>query len=124
MTKERRRIRALHALLGSPNEGERETARRKLEALLRRLNKNWNDLPELLRPDDTPSQPAADPRDGGSHPFDRPDAPTPADTVRNMLETYIRLEPHEYVAVTLWIVHTHVYDRFMVTPRLLLSSPV
>jgi hypothetical protein len=59
-TRDRRRIRALHALLGSSNEGERETARRKLEALLTRLGKNWNDLPELLRPEDTPAQPAAD----------------------------------------------------------------
>ena len=49
---------------------------------------------------------------------------TPADTVRAMLEDYVALEPHEYIAVALWIIHTHVYDRFMVTPRLLLTSPV
>jgi DNA polymerase III delta prime subunit len=122
-TKDRKRIRKLHALLGSSNEGEREAARRKLEALLTRLGKSWNDLPELLT-DDTPAQPVADPRDSGPHPFDRPDAPTPADTVRRMLELYLRLEPYEYVAVALWIIHTHTYDRFMVTPRLLLSSPV
>ena len=42
-----------------------------------------------------------------------------------MLKRYVMLEPHEYVAVTLWIhSDTHTYDRFMVTPRLLLSSPV
>jgi putative DNA primase/helicase len=41
-----------------------------------------------------------------------------------MLEQYVALEPHEYVAVALWIIHTHVYERFMVTPRLLLNSPV
>jgi putative DNA primase/helicase len=28
------------------------------------------------------------------------------------------------VAVTLWILHTHVYDRFQVTPRLAVVSPV
>jgi len=121
----RDRIRALHALaMGSPHEGERENARRKLEALLKRLGKTWNDLPELLRPDDVAAQPAPDPRDSGPHPFDRADAPTPADTVRAMLESYLSLAPHEYVAVTLWIVHTHIFDAFMVTPRLLLSSPV
>jgi hypothetical protein len=120
--KNRRRIRALHALLGSSNEGEREAARRKLDALLTRLGKNWNDLPELLRPDDAPpAPPAADPRDSGTHPFDRT---SPADTVRGMLKLYVKLDPAEFVAVTLWIIHTHVYDRFMVTPRLLLSSPV
>jgi hypothetical protein len=26
--------------------------------------------------------------------------------------------------VALWVIHTHVYDRYMVTPRLLLTSPV
>jgi Protein of unknown function (DUF3631) len=36
----------------------------------------------------------------------------------------VQLKPHEYVAVALWILHTHVYDRFTVTPRLALRSPV
>jgi hypothetical protein len=34
------------------------------------------------------------------------------------------MKPHEYVAVALWALHTHIYDRFMVTPRLALRSPV
>ena len=41
-----------------------------------------------------------------------------------MLEEYVALRPHEYIAVALWALHTHVYDRFMVTPRLALRSPV
>src|SRR5262245_43296278 len=32
--------------------------------------------------------------------------------------------PHDYFAATLCIAHTHVYDRFGITPRLVLSSPV
>src|SRR5262249_27622989 len=59
-----------------------------------------------------------------SDPFDLPGAPTPADTVRAMVEDYVALDPHEYVAVALWAIHTHFYDQFMVTPRLLLRSPV
>src|SRR5215468_10977892 len=35
-----------------------------------------------------------------------------------------RRASHEYVAFALWAMHTHVYDRYMVTPRLLLTSPV
>ena len=35
-----------------------------------------------------------------------------------------RMKPHEYVAVALWALHRHVYDCFMVTPRLALRSPV
>jgi hypothetical protein len=121
----RDRVRDLFAMMGgAASPAEAETARHKLDALLKKHGKTWNDLPELLRPDETPAQATADPRDSGPHPFDRPDAPTPADTVRAMLEQYAWLEPHEYVAVALWAIHTHVFDRFMVSPRLLFSSPV
>lgn len=121
--KARRRARQLFALLGSNNKGESETARQKLDELLRRHGKTWNDLLGLLQSED--AVPSPDPRDAG--PFDpQGEFPnvTPADTVRAMLEDYIALEPHEYVATALWIIHTHVYDQFMVTPRLLLTSPV
>jgi hypothetical protein len=123
--KDRRRIAKLFALLGSPNQGERDNARHKLDALLQRLGKSWNDLPELLQPDAQSASPS-DPRDTTDpvNPFDASNAPTPADTVRRMLESYVTLDEHEYVAVALWIIHTHVFDRFMVTPRLLLTSPV
>ena len=40
-----------------------------------------------------------------------------------MLRRYVQLKDHEYVAVSLWVVHTHVYDRFAFTPRLALTSP-
>jgi len=39
-------------------------------------------------------------------------------------KTYLALASHEYVAMALWAMHTHVFDRYMVTPRLLLTSPV
>jgi hypothetical protein len=44
--------------------------------------------------------------------------------VHFMLEQYVVLQPHQYLAVALWALHTHVYNRFMVTPRLALQSPV
>src|SRR5262245_54554247 len=124
--KDRKRLRDLHARMGSSSAGERETAWRKLDALLKRLGKTWNDLAELLREDPPASAPLqSDPRDGAaSDPFDLPGAPTPADTVRAMIEDYVVLDPHEYVATTLWVIHTHIFDQFMVTPRLSLTSPV
>jgi Protein of unknown function (DUF3631) len=121
--KDRKRVRQLFALMGSANEAESAAARKKLEALLKRLGKSWNDLPELLTPD-APTGPQPDPRDAvdpSSHPFD---TYTPADTVRGIIERYVVLEPHEAVAVALWAIHTHVFDKFMVTPRLLFTSPV
>jgi hypothetical protein len=45
---DRKRVRDLHAMLGSSNPQEQATARRKLEVLLKRLGKTWNDLPDLL----------------------------------------------------------------------------
>src|SRR5262249_136244 len=111
-------------MLGAPHEGERETARRKLEALLKRLGKTWNDLPELLRPDYHTG--VVDPRDdppNGTHPFDDPSY-TPCSLIDGMISKYVALEPHQCIAVALWIIHTHVYDRFMMTPRLVLTSPV
>jgi hypothetical protein len=123
--KDRKRIRDLFARMGSSSKDESDNARRKLDALLQRLGKTWNDLPELLQPD-TPSSGStstADPRDVNEpHPFD--DASyTPAGIVHDILEQYVALQPHEYVAAALWTIHTHIHDRFMVTPRLFLTSP-
>ena len=121
--KDLKRVCDLHARMGSNNEGERNAAWHKLDALLKRLGKTWNDLSELLRDETTAASPQSDPRDAApsEYPFD---AYTPAQTVHGILEKYVALEPHEYVAVALWIIHTHVFDRFMVTPRLVLISPV
>ena len=51
------------------------------------------------------------------------DVPGPLDLVCHMLMRYLHLTPHQYVALALWIIHTHVFDRFTVTPRLALRSP-
>src|SRR5262249_3180704 len=70
-----------------------------------------------------PSPPPSDPRDvdpgrplGGKV--------TLLDLVRAQLEDHVAMGPHDYVAVALWVAHTHVYDRFGITPRSMLSSPV
>ena len=55
---------------------------------------------------------------------DPPREPDLLGLVISMLEQYVVLKPHEYIAVALWSLHTHVYDRFMMTPRLALRSPV
>jgi hypothetical protein len=59
-----------------------------------------------------------------SHPTGQP-APNPADLIRyGVLEKYVELSSHQAVAVTLWIIHTHTYGLFAVSPRLALISPV
>jgi hypothetical protein len=119
-----KRLAQLFALLGSDKPGERETARKKLDELLRRHGKTWNNLPELLAQlHAAPSGPAPDPRDAAPA-GEAPTNVTVADLAHHMIERYVALKPHELVAVALWAVHSHVYDQFMHTPRLLLTSPV
>jgi hypothetical protein len=43
-----RRIRKLHAVLGSSTSGEREAAYKKLTETLAEYGLSWNDLPEIL----------------------------------------------------------------------------
>ena len=43
-----RRIRKLHAMLGSSTSGEREAAHKKLTETLAEYGLSWNDLPEIL----------------------------------------------------------------------------
>ena len=119
----RNRLRDLHARVGSSNPGERESALRKVDEWLRKHRKTWNDLPELLHDETRASEAHADPRDTSAS---EPESSTviPLDVVRYLLEDFVLLEPHEYIAVACWIVHTHLYDRFMVTPRLVATSPV
>jgi hypothetical protein len=42
----------------------------------------------------------------------------------SILQRYAALTPHQLVAVSPWIVRTFVYQRFTITPRLTLTSPV
>jgi Protein of unknown function (DUF3631) len=122
----RRRIAALHAMLGSDNGGERENARIKILELLARNRMSWNDLQDLLQREPltaaSNSDDGADDDGGGEAPSAATFGPTTL--VRHLLQRYVALKPHEYVAVTLWIVHTHVFNNFVVTPRLALTSPV
>jgi len=124
-----KRLRDLHAMLGSP--GERDNAWRKIDAWLAKYGKTWNDVAELLHDPSVAAQRAYhDPRDAtaaqtaAQQAASTGTAITPLDLIRHLLEQYVWLEPHECVAVALWIVHTHVFDQFMVTPRLALMSPV
>jgi hypothetical protein len=46
------------------------------------------------------------------------------DLVYNLLEQHISAEPHYLVGATLWALHTHVYRKFDISPRLAVLSPV
>jgi hypothetical protein len=108
---------------------ERATGERMMDQWLKRRGKSRIDIPAILAQaarDDAaaaPPPPPSDPRDAA------PAAPIdPHDTVLSLVcgafKTYLAVNSHEYVALALWALHTHVYDCYMVTPRLLLTSPV
>jgi hypothetical protein len=126
-TRALKRLRDLHARLGSTNAGESENARRKVDAWLRKYGKTWNDLPELLYdPNASAVRPYTDPRDATAAQQAASNSGTISclAMIRAMVEQYVWLELHQYVVVALWIAHTHIYDRFLVSPRLALRSPV
>jgi hypothetical protein len=109
----------MHAMLNSEHPGERESVRKAINDLLKKYGKTWNDLPELLNPKETSE---SQQRTAGN--TTSPPNINPVDAVLFVLNKYLDLLPHQALAVALWILHTHVYDRFMVSPRLLLRSPV
>ncbi len=123
------KLKKLHAILGSPNASEREAAYQKIDDLLRANRKSWNDLDELFgwaKAEPSEAEPKEDddrvsqgpPPDAGSLRSEL------LDIIVHQLQDYIQLNPHEYIAVALWILHTHVFSQFSITPRLALLSAV
>src|SRR5262249_677843 len=75
-----------------------------------------------------PAPPPSDPRDAGASAWEdlfRTSPVTPLDLIRGDWESYMAFQSsHEYVVASCWTLHCFVYDRFMVTPRLLFISPM
>jgi hypothetical protein len=74
---------------------------------------------------------AGDPTIDSARPSAAPDVdpdaentPGPLDLITYILKQYVEMRKHEYLAVALWITHTHVFEQFMVSPRLAIVSPV
>jgi hypothetical protein len=120
-----RRIRQLFALMGSPNANEAANARASLTKLLTKHGLSWNDLSIILTADgNNPGNPPH------SRTAARPEGPNSGpevnvlDLVLRLLELHVAVTAEERMAIALWTLHTHVFDKFSVTPRLALLSPV
>jgi hypothetical protein len=50
--------------------------------------------------------------------------PAPLDLIDHILRRHLYLSDHQFIALTLWIAHTFLFNRFTVTPRLIFESPV
>lgn len=122
--KNRKLLSKLHAMLGSNNAGERESAHAKILEILARHKLTWNDMPALLHAANTASDaPERDPL------AETEEAPQQDINVLQLVEhviwKHVELQSeHEYLAVTLWVLHAHLFERFQHTPRLTLLSPV
>src|SRR6516164_1901850 len=120
-----KRIRKLHAQIGSSGK-DADVAKQKLSQLLSEHGLTWNDLPkffaaiELGGPADSSNDAAA----GGTAPAAARPEPHVLAVVLRLIEEHIAVTAEERLAVALWILHAHVFDRFSTTPRLALSSPV
>jgi hypothetical protein len=120
-------------MLGSSNAHEREAARAKIDELLAKHRKSWNDLTQLMSaggasPDSSwdvadDDRPTADGANLGL-PGEAVQQPNVLELVHFILQQFVDMKPHEHVAAALWVLHTHVFERFLVSPRLALTSPV
>jgi Protein of unknown function (DUF3631) len=121
-----RRIRKLHGLLGSSNENERENARAKLVELLADYGLSWNDVPEILAATHNTSGGTANTAGATTQQQAATTAPdvNVLDLVLRLIEEHVALTLEQRMAVALWTLHCYVFDRFTITPRLVLLSPV
>jgi uncharacterized protein DUF3631 len=118
----RTKLQKLVDMLGSSNPAERERAWEAINKELKKRRKTWNDLRDLIKEDQLKADAA-----GVSQQAPPPPSSTNVnslDLVRYTLEDYLVMEPHDYVAMALWIHFAHIHDQFMISPRLLLTSPV
>jgi hypothetical protein len=129
------KVRKLHELvLRGGTDHERETARRKLEDALAERRMSLADVAELLalavdnpqqglQADDEGDDDGSPPPSGRSAGADerQPDVFQLVDWVSRR---FLCLADHQHAALVLWILHTHVFQEFEHSPRLVLSSPV
>jgi hypothetical protein len=113
----------VHRLLGTSHAGERENACAKIIKILSSHGFTWNDLPTLLHAAEAMDSQSAT-NGNARRSAVEPSAPLPLVRLTTALGKYLHLQEYEYLTVGLWIAHTFVYRRFMVSPRLVLASPV
>jgi hypothetical protein len=121
-------FKALYALYtGGATPGERDSAKRKVDAWLKRHGKTDADILSILQQafaDEAKRQPLqqpSDPRDAQKHPYEDPRF-TPAGLVLAVTEKYLTMTRHVATIYALWICFTHVYRQFRIAPRIAMVS--
>jgi hypothetical protein len=115
--------------MGSTSPEEAATAHKKLIELLAKHGCSWNDLRELLEAAEADMRMQATTRSPSSATASASSAPAGPvvnvlELTMRLIELYIFVTPHERMAIALWLLHTWVFERFIITPRLALLSPI
>jgi hypothetical protein len=117
------RIGGLYAMMDADSTSEADLARTKLSELMAEWKVSWRDLPAILgkvdeiRKQRTTGDPAAPPSPAP------PPTMSPLDVVTHLTEQHVYMPPGERLITGLWAMHTWVFDRFDITPRLAVLSP-
>jgi hypothetical protein len=110
---------------GVRNEGE--IAFTKLRALLTQHELDLNDIPAIAERHRR-NEAAKDAKKAASASSasraSTAAAPNALQLVHHVTQEWGDMQEHERIAYALWVLHAHVYDRFEVSPRLALLSPV
>jgi Protein of unknown function (DUF3631) len=91
--------------------------------LLAKYGLNLGDIPDIQR-QHSQSEAAKAAKIASTATAAETDQSNVLELTRHVLQGYADMQSHEYVAVVLWYLYTHVFDRFQISPRLALLSPV
>jgi hypothetical protein len=126
----RTRLACARGLDTGSTEKEREIARERLENLLTGNRKTWGDLVSLLAISENNPERRMD-NGGDENPPSPPSSlqqgendPDAFELIDWMLRRFLYLQDHQFTALTLWILHTYIFNDFGHSPRLVLTSPV
>jgi Protein of unknown function (DUF3631) len=103
-----------------PSKNEAANAFVVLMRLLGKYGLTIADIPELQRRHEQIEATKA----ASAAPAQDRNQPNVLELIVHVLKSYVDVQPHEYVGIALWILHTHLYSRFRVTSRLAALSPV
>jgi hypothetical protein len=98
-------------------KNEAATALQYLWRLLSKYGLDIGDVPELQRQEKEAAKADATAATSSSD-------PTVLELTHHLSQSYFDVKPHEYVGITLWLLSTHVFRQFQISPRLGLLSPV
>src|SRR5262245_1281076 len=118
-----RRIRGLFARMGSTNANEAASAHKKLVKALADQALSWNDIPDCIAAADEDDR-VKSVRRAAASPSSSTAAGGPEvnvlELVLQLSERHVAITPEERMAHALWVLHSYVFNRYDVTPRLAL----